>query len=89
MGRELSGRELAAQIRAETAARAAELAAAGRPPGLAVVVATADEASAWYVRSLGRAAARAGIALDVTDLVPNGRLDRNPRTLPWPGSGPP
>ena len=69
--RELSGRELAAQIRAETAARAAELTAAGLPPRLAVVVAAADEATAWYVRSLGRAAAKAGIALDVTDLVPN------------------
>jgi len=33
-----------------------------------VVTATADEASAWYVRSLERAAARAGIACDVTDL---------------------
>ena len=68
---ELSGRELAAEIRAATAARAAELTAAGRPPRLAVVVATADEASAWYVRSLARTAAKAGIACDVTDLVPN------------------
>src|SRR6516162_8232039 len=66
----LSGRELAASIRAETAARAAELAAAGRPPRLAVVTATADEASAWYVRTLARAAARAGIACDITDLIP-------------------
>ena len=69
--RELSGRQLAAEIRAETAARAAELTAAGRPPRLAVVVATADEGSAWYVRSLARTAAKAGIALDVTDLIPN------------------
>ena len=44
--RELSGRELAAEIRAATAVRAAELTAAGRPPRLAVVVATADEGSA-------------------------------------------
>ena len=51
----LSGRELAASIRAETAARAAELTAAGRTPTLAVVTATADEASAWYLRrSRGR-----------------------------------
>ena len=69
--RQLSGRELAAEIRAATAARAAELTAAGRPPRLAVVVATADEASTWYVRSLARAAATAGIGCDVTDLVPN------------------
>ena len=66
----LSGRELAAKIRAETAARAAELIAARRTPTLAVVTATADEASAWYVRSLSRTAAKAGIACDVTDLVP-------------------
>src|SRR5450755_4185550 len=64
----LSGRELAASIRTSVAERAAELAAAGRPPRLAVVIATADEGSAWYVRSLERAAARAGIACDVTDL---------------------
>ena len=70
-GRELSGRELAAEIRAATAARAAELTAAGRPPRLAVVTATGDEASAWYVRSLARTAVKAGIACDVTDLIPN------------------
>ena len=66
----LAGRELAAAIRAETAARAAELTAAGRMPTLAVVNATEDEASAWYVRTLARAAAKAGIACDVSDLTP-------------------
>ncbi|MGH3233204.1 MAG: bifunctional 5,10-methylenetetrahydrofolate dehydrogenase/5,10-methenyltetrahydrofolate cyclohydrolase [Streptosporangiaceae bacterium] len=70
-GRELAGRELAAEIRAGTAARAAGLTAAGRPPRLVVVTATADEASAWYVRLLATAAAKAGIACDVTDLIPN------------------
>ena len=70
-GRELSGRELAAEIRAATAARAAEITGAGRPPRLAVVTASADEASAWYVRSLARTAVKAGIACDVTDLIPN------------------
>jgi methylenetetrahydrofolate dehydrogenase (NADP+)/methenyltetrahydrofolate cyclohydrolase len=39
-------------------------------PTLAVVNATEDEASAWYVRTLARAAAKAGIACDVTDLTP-------------------
>jgi methylenetetrahydrofolate dehydrogenase (NADP+) / methenyltetrahydrofolate cyclohydrolase len=66
----LSGRELAASIRSETAARAAELTAAGPTPTLAVVTATADEASAWYVRSLTRTAAKVGVACDVTDLGP-------------------
>ncbi|MEW9529025.1 bifunctional 5,10-methylenetetrahydrofolate dehydrogenase/5,10-methenyltetrahydrofolate cyclohydrolase [Microbispora sp. NPDC049125] len=64
----LSGKELAASIRAEAAAGAAELAAAGRPPKLAVVVATADESSAWYVRSIARAAEKAGITCNVLDL---------------------
>ena len=74
----MSGRELAASIRSETAARAAELTAAGRTPTLAVVTATADEASAWYVRSLSRTAAKVGIACDVTDL--------GPASPSWPGS---
>jgi methylenetetrahydrofolate dehydrogenase (NADP+)/methenyltetrahydrofolate cyclohydrolase len=38
----LSGRDLADGIRAEVAGQAAQLTAAGRPPRLAVVVATAD-----------------------------------------------
>jgi methylenetetrahydrofolate dehydrogenase (NADP+)/methenyltetrahydrofolate cyclohydrolase len=62
---DLRGGELAAQIRAATAAAAAELASAGRPPRLAVVTATDDEASAWYVRSIESAAVKAGIACDV------------------------
>ncbi len=64
-GRELRGADLAARIRAATAAQAAELTAAGRTPRLAVVTATDDEASAWYVRSIENAAAKVGIACDV------------------------
>ena len=66
----MSGRELAAEIRAGTAAAAAELAAAHRPPRLTVVTATDDEASAWYVRSIASAAAKAGIGCEVEDLGP-------------------
>ena len=66
----LSGRELAADIRAGTAAAAAELTAAHRPPRLTVVTATDDEASAWYVRSIAAAAAKAGIGCEVEDLGP-------------------
>ncbi len=66
----LSGRELAADIRARTAAAAAELAATGRPPRLTVVAATDDEATAWYVRSIASAAAKAGIGCEVEDLGP-------------------
>jgi methylenetetrahydrofolate dehydrogenase (NADP+) / methenyltetrahydrofolate cyclohydrolase len=61
----LSGRELAAAIRAEVA----ELAAAGAPPRLAVVTATADPASAWYVRSIAAATAKAGIGCDVVEVA--------------------
>ncbi|MER5320583.1 bifunctional 5,10-methylenetetrahydrofolate dehydrogenase/5,10-methenyltetrahydrofolate cyclohydrolase [Streptosporangium roseum] len=68
--RPLSGRDLAAAIRTDAAERAAELAAAGRPPKLAVVTATADESSAWYVRSIVTAAGKAGIACEVVDLGP-------------------
>jgi len=79
---ELSGRELAAEIRAAVASRAAALAAAGRAPRLAVVTATADEASAWYVRSLGRAAVKAGIGFDVTDLAPDSPAGTPARSVP-------
>jgi methylenetetrahydrofolate dehydrogenase (NADP+) / methenyltetrahydrofolate cyclohydrolase len=64
----LRGTDLAAGIRAEVTAGAAELTAAGTPPRLAVVVATADESSAWYVRSIARAAEKTGIACSVVDL---------------------
>jgi methylenetetrahydrofolate dehydrogenase (NADP+) / methenyltetrahydrofolate cyclohydrolase len=74
-GRTLSGRPLAAEIRAGTAARAAELTATGRAPRLAVVTATADEASAWYVRQIASAAGKAGIACDVADLTPDALED--------------
>ena len=63
--RELSGRELARQLRAGVAVRAAELAAAGRQPRLAVVTANDDGGSAAYVRSIAAAADRSGIACDV------------------------
>jgi methylenetetrahydrofolate dehydrogenase (NADP+)/methenyltetrahydrofolate cyclohydrolase len=63
--RELSGRELARQLRAAVAERAAALAKEGRQPRLAVVTANADGGSAAYVRSIANAAAREGIACDV------------------------
>jgi methylenetetrahydrofolate dehydrogenase (NADP+)/methenyltetrahydrofolate cyclohydrolase len=76
MTADLSGKDLAAGIRAEVAAAAAELAAAGTPPRLAVVVATADESSAWYVRSIARAAEKTGIACSVIDLGETATPDR-------------
>lgn len=70
MSTDLTGTELAATIRAEVSAAAAELTAAGTPPRLAVVLATADESTAWYVRSIVRAAERTGIACTVSDVGP-------------------
>jgi methylenetetrahydrofolate dehydrogenase (NADP+)/methenyltetrahydrofolate cyclohydrolase len=67
---ELSGRQLAADIRAGVTADSARLAGAGMPPGLAVVVATDDESSAWYVRSIARAAEKTGVTCTVVDLGP-------------------
>ena len=63
--RELSGRELARQLRAAAAERAAELTKEGRQPRLAVVTANDDGGSAAYVRSIASAAAREGVACDV------------------------
>ncbi len=64
----LSGKELAATIRAQVTEHAAALTAAGSTPRLAVVIATDDGASAWYVSSLVKAAGKVGIACDVADL---------------------
>ncbi|MFE0460053.1 bifunctional 5,10-methylenetetrahydrofolate dehydrogenase/5,10-methenyltetrahydrofolate cyclohydrolase [Kitasatospora sp. NPDC058965] len=66
----LGGRELAAAIRTEAGNRAAELTAAGCTPQLAVVTATADESSAWYVRSIANAAEKTGLRCEVHDLGP-------------------
>jgi methylenetetrahydrofolate dehydrogenase (NADP+)/methenyltetrahydrofolate cyclohydrolase len=63
--RALGGRELAADLRARTTESAAALIAAGTPPRLAIVVATADESSACYVRSIAKAAAAVGIVCDI------------------------
>jgi len=63
--RELSGRELARQVRAAVAERAAGLTKEGRLPRLAVVTANDDSGSAAYVRSIANAAARERIACDV------------------------
>jgi methylenetetrahydrofolate dehydrogenase (NADP+)/methenyltetrahydrofolate cyclohydrolase len=60
--------ELSARIRAGVSASAEALIAAGRRPRLAVVVATADESTHWYVRSIATAAGKVGIDCDIVDL---------------------
>lgn len=64
----LDGKKLAAQIRARTADSVESLRAQGVVPTLAIVTATEDESSAWYVRSLRTAAAKTGIDAHVADL---------------------
>ena len=71
----LGGKELAAAIRATAATAATRLAAVGRAPRLAVVTATADESSTWYVRSIAKAAGKAGIGCAVVDLGPEAASD--------------
>ncbi|MCM6772267.1 bifunctional 5,10-methylenetetrahydrofolate dehydrogenase/5,10-methenyltetrahydrofolate cyclohydrolase [Nocardia sp. CDC159] len=64
----LTGKQLAADLNADTKTRAAALANAGAAPRLVLVVANDDPASGWYVKSLQRAAERLGIACDTVDL---------------------
>lgn len=64
----LSGKELAASIRTAVTADAAALTARGVTPTLAIVTATDDGGSAWYVSSIVKAAAKVGIAAEVVDL---------------------
>ncbi len=71
--RSLSGKELAARLRARSSRALAECAAAGIAVRLAVVLATRDESAAWYVRSLRNAAGRLGIGCDVSELPADAR----------------
>ena len=79
--REINGRAIAAELTGQVAVRVADLAAVGVVPALAVVVPTDDEATAWYVRSIERTAAKVGITCRVDVLeTPDaaaviGRLD--------------
>lgn len=72
----LSGSALATEIRAEAAEHAGMLAAAGTTPKLVVVTATDDDGSAWYVRSIAKAAERTGIACEIRDLGPKAKATR-------------
>jgi methylenetetrahydrofolate dehydrogenase (NADP+)/methenyltetrahydrofolate cyclohydrolase len=65
----VDGRAIAAAIAGQTAAAAAGLRAAGTVPGLAVLLPTDDPGAAWYVRSIERAAARAGVDCQVHRLA--------------------
>ena len=60
--RAIDGRAVAATLNAATAAAAVAL---DTPPQLHIVLPTADESSAWYVRSIRRAAEKVGVATTV------------------------
>ncbi len=68
MSRLIDGKAIAAAVTERTAKSAAALRERGIVPTLAVVVATGDEGAAWYVRSIERAAARAGADCQVHKL---------------------
>jgi methylenetetrahydrofolate dehydrogenase (NADP+) / methenyltetrahydrofolate cyclohydrolase len=60
-GRLIDGRAIAAELSAEVGERVRALLARDVVPRLAVVVPTEDEGTAWYVRSIARAAGKLGI----------------------------
>ncbi len=65
----LEGKKTAAAIRAEAAETAQRLRAAGTIPGLALVLATADESAAWYTRAIVRAGEKVGLDVRVERLA--------------------
>ncbi len=64
----IDGRAIAAAITAEVTETAAKLRASGIAPTLAVLVPTDDDATAWYVRSIERAAKKVGVDCRVVQL---------------------
>ena len=64
----LSGKTLAKTIQQKAHDEAQDLATDGLRPTLAVVVATDDGSTHWYVRSIERAAEKAGISCRIVDL---------------------
>jgi len=64
----LSGKALAGVIRQRAKDEARELEHEGAHPSLAVVIATDDGSTHWYVRSIDRAAEAAGIGCRIIDL---------------------
>ncbi len=65
----LGGKELSASIRSQVAATAETLRAGGNVPTMIIMVATDDEGTMSYVRSIVRAAASTGIEAEVVSLA--------------------
>jgi methylenetetrahydrofolate dehydrogenase (NADP+)/methenyltetrahydrofolate cyclohydrolase len=70
---DIDGRAVAKALREEVAAAAAKLRAEGTAPQLAVVVPTDDEGTAWYVRSIKKAAEKEGIDCRIEHLKDPGK----------------
>ena len=72
---EIDGRAIAAAITSDTTAQVAALAASGTTPKVGILVATEDESTAYYVRSIVRAAERVGITAEVVALAETSTTD--------------
>ncbi|WP_199042143.1 bifunctional 5,10-methylenetetrahydrofolate dehydrogenase/5,10-methenyltetrahydrofolate cyclohydrolase [Glycomyces salinus] len=70
---DIDGRAVAKHLREEVAAAAEKLRGRGVVPALAVVVPTDDEGTAWYVRSIAKAARKEGLECRVEQLQDPGR----------------
>ncbi|MFI7481642.1 bifunctional 5,10-methylenetetrahydrofolate dehydrogenase/5,10-methenyltetrahydrofolate cyclohydrolase [Kocuria sp. M1R5S2] len=77
----LLGAPVARRLRTETDKNVTTLRHRGVVPGLAVVVATDNEATLWYVRSIARAADKAGVNCTVVDLGADAGADEIASTL--------
>ncbi|MGB0694847.1 MAG: bifunctional 5,10-methylenetetrahydrofolate dehydrogenase/5,10-methenyltetrahydrofolate cyclohydrolase [Rhodospirillaceae bacterium] len=65
----IDGKAIAKKLNAATKVDAARLTEAGTTPKLAIAVPTDDESTAWYVRSIKRAAERLGLLCDIETLT--------------------
>ncbi|WP_068273060.1 bifunctional 5,10-methylenetetrahydrofolate dehydrogenase/5,10-methenyltetrahydrofolate cyclohydrolase [Aldersonia kunmingensis] len=72
----LGGADLSASIRADVTTRTASLVALGVRPTVAVVTATDDESTAWYVRTIAATAERTGIHCEIHAFGPEASTNR-------------
>ncbi|ALQ29372.1 5,10-methylene-tetrahydrofolate cyclohydrolase [Arthrobacter sp. YC-RL1] len=77
----LHGLPVARALRERTGRNVARLRAEGVEPRVAVVVATDNESTGWYVRSIAQQAAKASIRCDVLDLGPHAEPGELAQTL--------
>jgi methylenetetrahydrofolate dehydrogenase (NADP+)/methenyltetrahydrofolate cyclohydrolase len=77
----LTGAPVAKALRARTEENVSRLAGDGTTPVLAVVVATDNESTHWYVRSIAKAAEKAGVTCNIIDLGPAASTDHIAATL--------